>query len=112
MLSIFARSVLGSSISTRSIMASTFIFEPKTGGHHLVYLRLCYEALSDCFDQLTICTDFTVDQTTTELKPFVKKDMGRLCTAGLTKKDANAFALHHSKGFDYLLIPYLDDIFK
>ena len=38
--------------------------------------------------------------------------MGRLCTAVLTKKDANALALHHSKGFDYFLIPYLDDIFS
>ena len=93
-------------------MASIFIFEPKTEGHHLVYLRLCYEALSDCFDQVTICTDFTVDQTITEFSPFVKKDVVRLCTAGLTKKEANAFALHHSKGFDYLFIPYLDDMLR
>ena len=104
--------MFGSNISIGSIMVSVFIFEPKTEGHHTVYLRLCYEALSVCFDQMTICTDFTASQTIKEFSPYVKKGVVRLCTAGLTKKEANAFALHHSEGFDYLFIPYLDDMIE
>lgn len=91
-------------------MASVLIFEPKTEGHHIVYLRLFYEGLSSCFDRIIVCADFTNDEVVSEIDPILRSDVLRLCTGGLDRKQANTLAFVRSKEADFLVIPYLDDM--
>jgi glycosyltransferase involved in cell wall biosynthesis len=90
-------------------MASILIFEPKTEGHHLVYLRLVYEALSGSFERVTICANFTSDISKRELIPYLGRGVVRENVAHLSVTDARVFALKLSEEYDYLFVPFLDD---
>jgi hypothetical protein len=70
-------------------MASILIFEAKTEGHHLVYLRLIYEALSSCFESVTICANFISEVSKIELIPFMGKDVVRENVSYLSVKKSH-----------------------